>query len=189
MTQLTIKSSSVSRVAPFQLQKLHCSVVKRKMWTEEAMMDNATKDVMEGTLSVRRAGAQYYDIPPSTLYDRISGKVSAGAVSGAPLYLDEDEEKELVEFLLGCAEVSYPKTVKEVRVIVGKIVAKKQSQGVVTAAPVSHGWWEKFQKRHEELSLRSSEALSQRRAIAMNPTVLNRYFDLLEDTIKGNELH
>ena len=23
----------------------------------------------------------------------------------------------------------------------------------------------------------------------MNPTVLNRYFDLLEDTIKGNELH
>ena len=38
-------------------------------------------------------------------------------------------------------------------------------------------------------SLHSSEALSQRRAIAMNPTVLNRYFDLLEDTIKGNELH
>ena len=23
----------------------------------------------------------------------------------------------------------------------------------------------------------------------MNPTVLNRYFDLLEDTIKGNDLH
>ena len=142
MAQLTIKSSSVSRVAPFQLKKLHCSVVKRKMWTEEAM-DNATKDVMEGTLSVRRAAAQY-DIPPSTLHDRISGKVSAGAVSGAPRYLDEDEKKELVEFLLGCAEVDYPKTVKEVRVIVGKIVAKKQSQGVGTAAPVSHGWWENF---------------------------------------------
>ena len=187
MAQLTIKSSSVSRVAPFQLKKLHCSVVKRKMWTEEAM-DNATKDVMEGTLSVRHAAAQY-DIPPSTLHDRISGKVSAGAVSGAPRYLDEDEKKELVEFLLGCAEVGYPNTVKEARVIVGKIVAKKQSQGVGTAAPVSHGWWEKFQKRHEELSLHSSEALSQRRAIAMNPTVLNRYFDLLEDTIKGNELH
>ena len=69
------------------------------MWTEEAI-DNATKDVMEGILSVRRAAAQY-DIPPSTLHDCISGKVSAGAVSGAPRYLDEDEEKELVEFLLG----------------------------------------------------------------------------------------
>ena len=52
-------------------------------------------------------------------------KVSVGAVSGLPRYLHEEEEKELVEFLLGCAEVGYPKTVKEVRVIVGKIVAQK----------------------------------------------------------------
>ena len=151
-------------------------------------MDNATKDVLEGTLSVRRAAAQY-DIPSSTLHDRISGKVSVGAVSGPPRYLDEEEEKELVEFLLGCAEVGYPKTVKEVRVIVGKIVAKKQHQDIGSTVPVSHGWWEKFQKRHQELSLRSSETLSQRRAIAMSPAVLNKYFDLLEDTIKGNDLH
>ena len=71
-------------------------------------MDNATKDVMEGILSVRLA-ATHYDIPPSTLHDRISGKVSAKAVSGAPCYLDENEEKELVDFLLGYAEVGYPK--------------------------------------------------------------------------------
>ena len=90
---------------------------------------------------------------------------------------------------MGFAEVGYPKTVKEVRVIVGKVVAKKQNQSVGITAPVSHGWWEKFQKRHEVLSLHSSESLSQRRAMAMNPTVLNRYFDLQEDTIKGNDLH
>ena len=48
--------------------------------------------------------------------------------------------------------------------------------------------WEKIQKRYEELSLRSSEALSLRQAIAMNPTALNRHFDLLEDIIKGNDL-
>ena len=57
------------------------------MWTEEAI-ENVTKDVMEGILSVRHAATQY-DIPPSTLYDCISGKVSAGAVSGAPHYLDK----------------------------------------------------------------------------------------------------
>ena len=61
------------------------------MWTEEAM-ENATKDVMEETLSVRCAAAQYY-IPPSTLHDCISGKVSAGGVGGAPRHLDENEEK------------------------------------------------------------------------------------------------
>ena len=58
------------------------------MCIEEAI-ENVTKDVMEGILSVRYTAAQY-DIPPSTLYDCISGKVSAGAVSGALCYLDED---------------------------------------------------------------------------------------------------
>ena len=97
----------------------------------------------------------------------------------------------MVEFLLGCAEVGYPKTVKEVRAMhmVGKIVAKKQHQDIGSTAPVSHGWWEKFQKRHQELSLCSSETLSQRRAVAMSSAVLNKYFDLLEDTVKVNDLH
>ena len=66
--------------------------------------------MLDGSLSVIRRAVAQYDIPPSTLHDHISGKVSAGAVSGAPRYLDEEEEKELVEFLLGCAEVGYPKT-------------------------------------------------------------------------------
>ena len=123
MAKLTIKSCSRSRVPPLQYRKLHCSVVKKKTWTEEAM-ENATKDVIEETLSVRCVAVQYY-IPPSTLHDCISGKVSAGGVSGTPHYLDESEEKELVEFLLGGAKVGYAKTVKAVRVIVNKAVTKK----------------------------------------------------------------
>ena len=62
----------------------------KKMLTQEAM-DNDTKDVLEGTLSSRRAAAQY-DIPSSTLHDCISKKVSVGAVSGPPRYLDEEEK-------------------------------------------------------------------------------------------------
>ena len=50
--------------------------------------------MMEEALSVRCAAAQYYT-PPSTLHDCISGKVSAGEVSGAPCYLDESEKKEI----------------------------------------------------------------------------------------------
>ena len=62
MVQLTLKPCSKSRV---ELQKLHCPVVERKMWTEEAI-ENVNKDMMEGILSVRRAAA-HYDILPSTL--------------------------------------------------------------------------------------------------------------------------
>ena len=57
-------------------------------------------------LVITHAAAQY-DILPSTLHDRITGKISTWEDIGAPCYLDEEEKKELVEFLLGCAEV-YP---------------------------------------------------------------------------------
>ncbi len=74
---------------------------------------------------------------------------------------------------------------KEIRAIVGGILAVKHNQDTFY---VSHGWWERFRARHRELSLRSGEALSQRRAAAVNPTVINRYFDLLEETIQANGL-
>ena len=67
----------------------------KKLWT----MLHA-KDVLEMTIGVRRA-AVLYDIPSSTLHDHISGKISTEANSGALLYLDEEEEKELVDFYWG----------------------------------------------------------------------------------------
>ena len=76
--------------------------------------------MMEGILSVRRAAAQYDILATFNIADCISGKVSAGAVSGAPHYLDEGEEKVLAKFLLECTEVGYPKTVEEVRVANGQ---------------------------------------------------------------------
>ena len=42
--------------------------------------------------------ARSFSVPPSTLKDRISGRVKHGTNSGPVPYLDESEEKELVDF-------------------------------------------------------------------------------------------
>ena len=112
-------------------------------------------EVSEGELTNRRAALQY-NVPKSTLHDWIVGKVIPGANVAAPQYL-KDEELELVEFLLGAASIGYPKTVQEVKAIEGAIVACKLGLETVT---VSQGWWEKFRRRHPNLSLRSAESLS-----------------------------
>ena len=57
-------------------------------------MELALKEVSEGSLTVRRAALQY-DVPKSTLHDRVTGKVDHGAKVGAPHYLDDEEEEEL----------------------------------------------------------------------------------------------
>ena len=59
--------------------------------------------------------------------------------------------------MLGAASIGYPKTVQEVKAIEGAIVACKLGLETVT---VSQGWWEKFRRRHPNLSLRSAESLS-----------------------------
>ncbi len=148
-------------------------------------MDLAVRDVISGANTLRRAALEY-GVPRSTLSDRVTGKVCPGAVSGAPRYLDDDEEEELVEFLIGCAEVGYPKSVREVRAYVDSMLADKYH---VDSFHVSHGWWERFRQRHKQLSLRMGESLSHKRAIAMSPEVFDKYFDLLEETLQANKLN
>ena len=50
------------------------------------------------------------------------------------------------------------------------------------------GWWNSFCKRHPQLTLRSASRLAYSRAIAQDPEIINRYFDLLEETLSQNGL-
>ena len=147
-------------------------------------MGGALQDVMSGKLTVRRAALEY-DVPKSTLHDRVTGKVLPGAVGGPPRYLTDEEEEELVRWLEGCAEVGCAKSVREVRGVVGAIVGKKQN---LEHATVSHGWWDRFRERHPHLRLRAGERLAYVRAVCTNRQVLDRYFDLWEDVLVKNNL-
>ena len=75
-----------------------------KHWTEE-QMGLAVNSVLKGS-SIRLA-AEEYDVPRSTLGDRISGRVNPDAKSGPSKYLSNEEEDELVQFLLDCASLGY----------------------------------------------------------------------------------
>ena len=73
----------------------------------------AVDAVMKDGLSVRRA-AEVYNVPKSTLGDRISRRVLPGSVSGPVRYLSDREEDELIHFLLECASIGYPRSRLEV---------------------------------------------------------------------------
>ena len=61
----------------------------------------------------RRAGAAVsFNIPSSTLNDRVSGKTAMGAVGQPPKYLSDVEEFELINFLIGCSKVGYSRSRK-----------------------------------------------------------------------------
>ena len=145
-------------------------------------MIKAITAVENGT-SIRHA-SELYGVPKSTLYDRVAGRVQHGTRPGPLSYLSEEEEEELVSFLIGCANIGYPHTIAQILGIVQQVINLK---GITKR--VSQGWWQKFSLRHKEVSLRSAVPLSMIRAKAMDVDSINRYFDVLEHALKDNNLY
>ena len=145
-------------------------------------MKQAVEAVEKGTVSVRKA-AELYNVPRSTLHDKASGKTAEDARSGPQPYLSPEEEEELTSFLLQAAKIGYPYTRKQIIALVQQIVHNK---GITTT--VTNGWWERFLKRHPQLTLRVAVPLSYARAMASDPEVIDRYFDMLEDCLQSNGL-
>ena len=126
-----------------------------------------------------RRAASEYNIPKSTLGDRVSGKILPGAKAGRKPYLTPNEEDELVKFLLNYAAIGYGRSRKEVIALVEGILETRGLDGSLTC-----GWWDGFKARHPPLSLRQVSLLSYSRAVASDRDVIDRYFDLLEETLE-----
>jgi len=152
-----------------------------KQWSEE-QMQKAVEAVITSKFSVRRAAMQF-NVPKSTLGDRISGRVQPGSVSGPTKYLTCAEENDISRFLSRCCQIGYARSKVEVLALVQRILDSKGMK-----VTLSHGWWDSFRKRHPEFVLRVPAPVSQARSKASDPDVFMRYFDLLEETIKENGL-
>ena len=163
----------------------HLSAVQRpkvyKEWSVENM-EQAYQAVMHDGVSIRRAAVEY-NIPRTTLADRVQGRVLPGSVSGKQPYLSPSEEIELVTFILRCADIGFPRGRKEIIALVQRVC---DSRGL--NVNVTHGWWERFCHRHDGFSLRIAAPLSHARRKGANPAVLNAYFDMLEDALSENDL-
>ena len=82
-------------------------------------------------MSVQRA-AEEYNIPKSTLHDCLSGKVMFGSVSRPTKYPSDVEEKELVQFLLGCLSIGFAKSRNQILAIAQSVVHQKGINVTVT---------------------------------------------------------
>ena len=156
----------------------NCRPLYYREWEDSAMVQ-AMAAVEQGE-SLRQA-SQMFNVPRSTLHDRVIGKVQHGKKSGPSTYLSYAEEEELAIFLKKCADIGYPRTKTEVLVIIQQIVDSKGLE-----ITVSNGWWQKFCLRNEGIALRTASSVSVARAMATDSESLNRYYDMLEDTLKGN---
>ena len=75
----------------------------------------------------QNAAACEFDVPATTLKDRLSGRVERGSKPSPAPYLTDDEEAELAKFLIEVFQIGYGKTKQEVLMIVQKTLEKEKS--------------------------------------------------------------
>ena len=85
----------------------------QKNWIGEPKLQLALNEIVKTKKSIRKIALEYA-IPKSTLHDYASGRIAFGSHQGPERYLNEVEEEGLITFVLGCADVGYPRTIKEV---------------------------------------------------------------------------
>ena len=83
---------------------------------------------------------------------------------------------------MSTAAISYGRSRKEV------ISIAMVQEAIGFNGPLTSGWWDGFKARHPQLSLQQASLVSYSRAIASDHDVMNRYFNLLEETLKKNDL-
>ena len=166
-----MKPETVHHVAVSSRRPAHY----RSDWNEQTMK-TALESVLHCGMNISMA-ARTYNIPKSTLYDHEVGNVLPGTKSGHPTVLNKEEEEELVSFLIECAEIGFPRTRLDVIAMAEMVVAKKEDR------QLTNGWWQGFCKRHSFLSYKNPTILSIARAHASSQATLQKYFQLLGETM------
>ena len=108
-------------------------------------MKKASQAVKDRQCKFKEA-AREFNVPRTTLQDRISGRVVHGVKPGSKLYLNKAEKTELAEFLEVTSSVGYGKAQNQVMEIVKstaqekELLRKAEISGSVALLNVSHSY-------------------------------------------------
>lgn len=107
------------------------------------------------------------------------------------LIFTEEEEKELVNYIIKCSKMCYGKTTKDTRVLayeMAKINSKNMPLSWEKNKAAGIDWLQGFLKRHNnDLSIRQPEGCSLSRASSFNEHNVNLFFNNLEKAYSRSE--
>ncbi|XP_045450146.1 uncharacterized protein LOC123658900 [Melitaea cinxia] len=160
---------------------------KRKTTTKYDLetLKKAVDEVRTGKINSYQA-ARKYNIPRTTICDRVSGK--RGVVKdtrGPPTVINTENELKLANGLRVMEKYGFGLTSKETLELVSIHVSENKYLTPFKNNQPGYDWFASFKKRHN-LSLKKPQAVEMSRKVACDPFIVNEYFDILEEVL--NEL-
>ncbi|KAH9642176.1 hypothetical protein HF086_007675 [Spodoptera exigua] len=97
---------------------------------------------------------------------------------GPESYLSTEQENDLVLWILEMAKAGFSVTVHQLQDSVCKLVAKLNIKTPFKNNRLGRHWYESFKKRHPEISLRTSQNLTESRAAVTNEALSNWFLEI-----------
>lgn len=136
-------------------------------------MEAAVQCVKDGSKGLREA-ARLYNVPVETLRRHAIGE--CGSRPGPPTVLTEEEEDKLAEYLIQMSDMGFGLNRETVMEMAYKIVEKLGRNHPFKHERAGRAWFEGFQRRHPNLTLRKPQPLSYCRAASSNQATIDDFF-------------
>ncbi|KAF5366826.1 hypothetical protein D9758_006535 [Tetrapyrgos nigripes] len=169
----------VGRLKLQNQQDQEASTAKLEKMTK-AVADWKEEQKKEKSRSLR-AFARDYDVDPMTLKRQSEGGRSIHEFNATKQKLTPAEEKTIADYIVHKCEQALPPTPSQIRSYAEWIRKTNHPD----KPPIGETWVNEFFKRHPEVSTGWSNALDTQRAQALNPTVVKKWFDLLEQEVEA----
>lgn len=143
-------------------------------------------DAIEKGASLRQASRDF-NVPRSTLYNKLHHVVPVEATKGPATYLTYEEEALLVGWILYCCDRGFPVTKTILLDRVQKLVEKLERQTPFKNNRPGRHWWECFCKRQSEIAERVAQNLTVSRVSATREDLRN-WFNIVQNYLQVKNL-
>lgn len=128
-----------------------------------------------------------FNVPYNTLKSRVNGTYELNVRKGPNSIFDENEEKELVQWIIQLSECGFPVTKEHLLDAVQNIVKKSNRDTPFTDGRPSRHWYKAFLSRNPELSEKMSQNLTKSRA-NISEKIMREWFLEVETYFKKKNL-
>lgn len=160
-------------------------MTKRLQWEKEAMK-KAVDAVNAGQCSIS-AAARAFDVPRTTLSNKVRGKTNVECRVGRKPALTADEEEAIERYCMYMSNHNFPITRSNV-IGLAWALAVRDGKKCFTEGGPSLKWWRGFRDRHPQLRLRKTEFIDKDRSENAVSDAINEYFDSLGQILSRNDL-
>jgi len=149
------------------------------MIEREERIQAALAALRHGDVKSIRAASQMFNIPRTTLRDRLHGSISAIARQQSQQRLSVHEEQCIVNTIYTLDRWGWPMSIQWLESFTTSFLREKGDH-----RPLGHNWYLRFIERHEEIRTKWSRNRDQQRKDAEDPEVIQKWFQLYQDTKK-----